>query len=259
MNQKASDSLEARLVSAPHHFAYPPTPDIAANGRSVKPRGVLRLRPTYRFALGITFASLLLAGLLSAPRVRAAVLEFLRIGAVRIFLGQPGESPLQEVTPQGTSPASTPLYLASIHDLGGETTLEHARELAGLQIPLPTYPSDLGAPEQVFLQDLGGSVVVLVWNDPDQPGQAKMSLHVIGPGSFTLTKIQPEVIETTKVNGKEAVWAVGPYPLEMKNGNVDIRRMVDGNVLIWSEGEITYRLESDLPLDEAIKVAESLR
>ena len=58
--------------------------------------------------------------------------------------------------------------------------------------------------------------------------------------------------------GNEAIWAVGPYPLEMKNGNTDIRRMVDGNMLIWSEGEITYRLESDLQFDEAIKIAESL-
>ena len=86
-----------------------------------------------------------------------------------------------------------------------------------------------------------------------------MSLHIIGPGSITLMKNQPQVIESTKVNGHEAVWAVGPYPIVMKNGDLDIRRMVDGNVLIWSEGEITYRLESDLPIDEAIKVAESLR
>ena len=35
--------------------------------------------------------------------------------------------------------------------------------------------------------------------------------------------------------------------------------MVDGNVLIWYADDITYRLESDLPMEEAIKVAEFLR
>ncbi len=99
-------------------------------------------------------------------------------------------------------------------------------------------------------------MVVLAWNDPDRPGQARMSLHIIGPGSITLMKNQPQVIEFTKVNGKEAVWAVGPYLIGMKNGDTDFRRMVDGNVLIWYADDITYRLESDLPMEEAIKVAE---
>jgi hypothetical protein len=34
--------------------------------------------------------------------------------------------------------------------------------------------------------------------------------------------------------------------------------MIEGHVLIWTEGEVTYRLETKLTLDEAIKVAESL-
>ena len=50
-----------------------------------------------------------------------------------------------------------------------------------------------------------------------------MSLHIIGPGSITLMKNQPQVIEFTKVNGKEAVWAVGPYLIGMKNGDTDIQ------------------------------------
>jgi hypothetical protein len=33
---------------------------------------------------------------------------------------------------------------------------------------------------------------------------------------------------------------------------------VDGNTLIWEEQGITYRLESNLSLEEAVKIAESL-
>jgi hypothetical protein len=35
--------------------------------------------------------------------------------------------------------------------------------------------------------------------------------------------------------------------------------MITGNVLIWTDGALTYRLESDLPLAEARRIAESLR
>ena len=37
-----------------------------------------------------------------------------------------------------------------------------------------------------------------------------------------------------------------------------LRRLVEGNVLLWEQDGVTYRLETELPLDEAIKVAESL-
>jgi hypothetical protein len=35
--------------------------------------------------------------------------------------------------------------------------------------------------------------------------------------------------------------------------------LINGHVLIWEEGNITYRLETALPLEEAIKIAESLQ
>jgi hypothetical protein len=34
--------------------------------------------------------------------------------------------------------------------------------------------------------------------------------------------------------------------------------VVEGNILIWEQGGITYRLETNLPLEEAVKIAESL-
>jgi hypothetical protein len=35
--------------------------------------------------------------------------------------------------------------------------------------------------------------------------------------------------------------------------------MIDGHVLIWKEGGLTYRLETDLTLEEALKIAQSLQ
>jgi hypothetical protein len=40
---------------------------------------------------------------------------------------------------------------------------------------------------------------------------------------------------------------------------MDFIRLIEGNVLIWTEGDLTYRIETDLSLEEAIRIAESLQ
>jgi len=85
-----------------------------------------------------------------------------------------------------------------------------------------------------------------------------MSLHFIPEGSWAINKMGPSVIEETRVNGQRAVWAVGPYPLRFSNGDLDFVRLIDGRVLIWTQGETTYRLETELDLEEAVRIAKSL-
>jgi hypothetical protein len=101
-------------------------------------------------------------------------------------------------------------------------------------------------------------MTILIWIDPEQPTQVLMSLHLIPPTSWAVEKMNPALIEETTVNGQRAIWAEGPYPIRFSNGNLDYIRLIDGHVLIWTDGQVTYRLETELELDEAIKVAESL-
>jgi hypothetical protein len=115
----------------------------------------------------------------------------------------------------------------------------------------------------VYLQDLGGQAVILVWIDRWQPGRARLSLHELGPG-VDVEKNQPRAIERTVVNGRPAVWTSGPYMLEVQPSSATeheqaARRLVIGHTLVWAEGAITYRLETDRPLAEAVRIAESLR
>jgi hypothetical protein len=70
--------------------------------------------------------------------------------------------------------------------------------------------------------------------------------------------MHPAVIEETSVNGQHAIWATGPYPLMIQNGDFQFMRLIDGHVLIWAVDDVTYRLETGLPLGEALKIAESL-
>jgi hypothetical protein len=160
-------------------------------------------------------------------------------------------TPLASDTPYG------PPHEIAFEDIAGETTLETAGASVSFPIRLPTYPEDLGRPEQVFLQE-NNLMVILVWSDPSDPQEARLSLHQIASGSILVGKFEPRVVRETQVNGQYAIWAEGPYLVELTNGDIDFRRIVDGNTLIWEEQGITYRLESNLSLEEAVKIAESL-
>jgi hypothetical protein len=210
-----------------------------------------------------------LAMALSVPRVRAAVAEFLQIGVVRIFQTAPADLPVPTPPPTAlpltppsaaaTAAAGSPIDLIPYDGLAGALTLEEARRRVDFPVRLPAYPLDLGAPDSVFLQEMNGYLLVLVWSDPDRPERPWISLHTIEPGSWAIEKVQPVVVRETQVGGRPAVWAVGPYMMLQRNGNVQLGRLVEGNVLIWEQDGLTYRLETGFELEEAIKIAESLQ
>ena len=76
---------------------------------------------------------------------------------------------------------------------------------------------------------------------------------VIGPGTS---------LERVRVGSHPAFWIEGdPHAFFYRNDRdgilVDERRWV-GDALIWSDGTITYRIESALGRDASIALAESL-
>ena len=203
-------------------------------------------------------ALLLLALLLLTPQVRAGMGTIIRLGAVRIGLA-PAASATATPSPPYTGPVPTPL--PSLLDLAGATTLDQARAQAGFPIRLPAYPPDLGPPQYVFLQNLNGPMVALVWVDPAHPSSVRLALFELSSDVYIYKSGAHTVTETT-VNGQRALWTEGPYLVQViENGQVTFatRVLVNGHALIWTEGDITYRLETTASLDEAVKIAESLR
>jgi len=209
--------------------------------------------------------AILLIALIAVPPVRAQLIQWIRIGAVEIFRLEPTPTPspvapsVPAVSPSLT-PAPTPTILHSPLDLAGQTTLEAAREkVVSFPIRLPGYPEDLGEPDQIYLQNPGGPVVIMVWFEEGSSGDIRMVLYEIGPTAQGFEKFDPRVIEETTVNGQPAVWVVGPYMLKARNGDMRVARLIEGATLIWVEDEITYRLETNLTLDEARQIADSLQ
>jgi hypothetical protein len=194
-------------------------------------------------------ALLLLSVLVIVPTTRAALQDVIRLGSVRIYTHQPT-----------TSGAPTPSPLSSVLELAGETSLAQARRDLPFPIRLPSYPAELGPPQHVYVQNLLGPAVVLVWMDQQHPSQVDLTLQELGSDAI-VWKTPPQIIQQTSVHGHLALWVTGHYNLQYRVGDqveYQMRSLVNGHTLIWTEGTITYRLETRLPLPEAIQVAESL-
>jgi hypothetical protein len=264
MNESYLETWDKQFSQLSQELPYPPTPDIAAVVASrledEKSRHTRQLSPRLAWVVIIL---ILLATLMAIEPVRAQILEFLQVGAIRIFLSQPTPTiPPGETQPSPVAgmsvPTATPVTFPVLNELAGETSLESARNAMDFPIKLPTYPINLDEPDRVYLQDLGGQAVLMVWMDPEESDRIRLDLLLMGPGTFAEKSI-PAVIEETSVNGHDALWTMGAHILHF-DGNTyqSLPLVVQGNILIWEQDGITYRLESDLSLEEAIRVAESM-
>jgi hypothetical protein len=260
--------FEEQVKSIASGMQYPQTPNISG---FVTPR--LHTSTRVRFnskalAWSLTIALVLLSSLMLIPSARAAIIDFFQIGVVRIFpqFVTPTVEPLGTATAETMPPVTaTPLsqgssdLIALLEKIAGKTTLARAQEIDSYTLLIPTYPADLGGPDYVFVQDVDGAMTILVWIDPQHPDQVQLSLHFIPSRSWVVHKMGPKVIRETQVNGHKAIWAEGPYPLKIYGSSeVEFTRLINGHVLIWADGDITYRLETDLSLEEAVRIAESL-
>ncbi len=259
--------FEAQLTSIASEMEYPRTPDIAG-AVTARLHSSTRLRLISKARVwSLTILLILILSLILIPPARAAIIEIIQIGIVRIFSQStaPTVQPITTATPESFAPqTATPSSSASsliklLDQLAGETTLVDAQGKVPYLIQAPTYPSELGNPDRVYVQDLNdGKMTVLIWFDSQDPAKVSLSLHFIPSGSWAINKMRPKVIQETQVKNQRAIWAEGPYPLILKNKDIEFTRLIEGHVLIWSEGDITYRLETNLRMEEAIKIAESL-
>lgn len=276
MNELQQGLFEKQMLSIAKGLDYPRTPDVAGSvmtelGPAPSPQGGVRGKGglriiSRRLVWSLTIILILFSSLMLIPPARAAIIEFIQIGVVRIFRAEPTplappnqEIPSTEVPVTATPvPTSQPL-IPILEKLAGEMTLEEAQKAVNYPILLPSYPPDLGQPDRVFVQEAEGKMTILVWVDPQKPSQVLMSLHLIPAGSWAIDKFDPALVQETSVNGQRAVWAVGPYPLRLRNSDLQYMRLIEGHVLIWTDGDLTYRLETESSVEDAIRVAESLK
>ncbi|MFZ0548888.1 MAG: hypothetical protein WAM60_25785, partial [Candidatus Promineifilaceae bacterium] len=270
------EQWENRVRTVAAEMAYPPTPDIAAGVRERLAAGKRPqvVRPWYsnRLAWAVTAVLLIAALLLAVPQARAAIFEFFQIGSIRIFPADPTATPIIEETADEESegvllsPTAEPTTLPafSVADLAGETTLADLESELGDAVLLPEYPAGVGDPDKVYLQNQVGQLGILVWLQADSTDKAWAVLHILmlDQGAFG-AKFMVESLEATEVNGQPAYWVQGEHLLSFYDANgqisTELTHLVEGNALIWTVDKVTYRLETVLSLEEAVRMAESMR
>ncbi len=152
-------------------------------------------------------------------------------------------------------------------DLGEPTTLAGARR--AVEFPV-LVPAALGPPDESYLQrGVPGSLVTLVYRP--RPGLPRVPPTQAG---LLLSEFQgrldraamhkvasPSQIREVAVGTARALWVEGTHAVGYFGPDdqfVEQPLRTAGSVLLWEQGSTTLRLESALPLDAAIRIAESV-
>jgi hypothetical protein len=190
--------------------------------------------------------AVVLLGLGLTPPVRAAVVEWLRIGGVLIQTAPPatGPSPTPEPPPR----------------TGQAVTLDEARRLVSFPVAVPAA---LGMPERIAVSD-DRRVVSMDWGSG--PGRLHLDQFDGRLSWIFLKKRGVGPFEVVRVGGRDAVWFATAH--EVSYVDRDGRQRMEeariaGPCLIWerqADGAlVTVRLEGNLARSEAIIAAESMR
>jgi hypothetical protein len=243
MTQPSSEEFAAFVAETAAAFEYPATPNVAAQVRRHPPTPQRRAL-VWRSALAVILLTLCLGITLTVPTARAALVEFLQIGAVRIGL-----------LPNDQVAAPLALQAVSILDLGEEVSLKTASEIISPRPP--GFPPALGRPAVAFAQNVRAREPVITYVWPQTEERPQITLTLIELPQFGMKWAAGEQIITTEVLDQEAIWIEGPHRLDLRDGRPGGPEIVATNVLIWTMGNVTYRLEGDIPLLQARQIAES--
>lgn len=269
--------LDELLSQAGGAVEYPATPELSGEvlrvvGDEAIPRAG-RGAPRFALAAAALVVALIL-GSLALPPTRTAIGEFFGlVEGERIEIvptasptavptatetaasASASPSPTRTATPTPT-PTATPRPPSVLEDIGESTTLSEAAELAGFE---PLLPAGAGSPVAVYLVSYDDFPVIVLQYEQFDVWQA----YGTGFGYFSKGVSTAAVIETPQVDGGFGYWVEsGGHIVRFFDAAGEpvagSERTVVGNALIWRHGERFFRLESDLSLEEALAIAESL-
>jgi hypothetical protein len=241
--------LETRLFDLGAHIEYPAVPALTSLVRE-RIAGEPTRRPSWwrRPAVLTAAAALILAALtvVAVPTSRQAVADFLGIDGIRISFDDP---------PEG-EPVGRELVL------GKRVSFEEAQEHVGFALKVPER---LGDPDDIYLNTSApNGEATFVYEPRDglpeaaESGVGALFTQFEGDSDFPSIKKKfatgdTSVIPVT-VGDVPGFWIDGAHNLYPPDANPRIA----GTTLLWQVGEISYRLEVDTSLEEALAIAESV-
>jgi hypothetical protein len=233
--------LERELREVGRRLAFPPEPDLLP---AVSRRLEERLRPRFarRRTLLVALAALAvaIAAAFAVPPARTAILRFFHIG---------GET-VERVETLPPAERRSP-----VAGLDGPLTRRQAERKAGFALALPAR--NVAAPLRFYADDWIAATFLRL------PDRRLASLTEFRGDLGIVKKLTPPgtKIEPTTVNDSDALWLEGaPHVVSYfdsnARGHTRLTRLA-GNVLVWTRGGVTLRLEGRLTKSEALRIART--
>jgi len=262
--QLSEDELTAAIESLGSAVAWPEPrlaaggPDLATRVRArlvARPAAVGRPRPL-RWVVVLAVALLVLL----AAVATAAVLG---VPGIRLIFGDPGGNP-----PPAVASPSIGAQTGAGLGLGDSVPVSQLEERAGFPVRIPGDPG-LGPPDGSYVSDR--DEVALVWAPTDalpptiEPDVGLLLMQFRGSVSpEPIGKIisSGTTVEPVRLGDGPAYWISGDphvyFYIDPDGRFIEEGRRWVGDALIWQQGELTYRIETSLGRDAAVRIAESL-
>jgi hypothetical protein len=238
--------IERELKELSAWIDFPPGPSVLPALRD----RIARRRRRARAGLALVLALVVAGGavLASSPSARSSILRWMGIEGVEL-----------ERVPR--LPAT--VTLAGPEAPGRRVTLARAAAAARFGLRLP-HLKGLGAPDRVYLdRSIPDGLVSFVWGTPAGPrlllsewrGDTKAHFHKLVQFSVKTRRV--------RIESGPGIWVSGPphavFFRDALGYFSETQVRLAGNVLIWMRGDLSYRLEADVRLADAVTIAESLR
>jgi hypothetical protein len=225
-------SLEQRLQALGRELEFPPEPELAVRAPGERPF------PWRWVALAAAVVALVAA--FAVPSARTSILRFFHIGGATVERVE-------------TLPAAQ--ERADAGGLGQRLTLEQAQRRLGFRLLLP--PLD-GRPPVYLLDGVLATVILRADGRP-------LLLSEYASRDFALLKKsvgEKAVIEPVRIDGERGLWLEGPpHTLTYFNGSGEFQERtvkITGNVLLWTHGGVTLRLEGHISKAQALRIARRI-
>ncbi len=232
--------LERALVALAGELDFPPEPDFVPRIREQLERRRLLLPRRRVLALAVALVVVAFGIAMAVPDARSAILRFFHIGAVTV-------EQVETLPPAQERPLTA--------GLGEPLSRRVAERRAGFPILLPR--DRRSTPTRYYVRPgliatflhSGSKPLLLVEFEGDQAGIGK---KFTGPD----TQVEPVQI------GQFGIWIEGGrHVMTWVFGNGEPHQLdtrLAGNVLLWLQGERTFRLEGDFSKAEMLKLGRQI-
>jgi hypothetical protein len=234
------NGLEQRLRALGAELAYPPEPELAPAVLARLDRRPFPWRRTVAVALAV--AAIGIATALAVPQARSAILRWFH---------------LRGVTVERVETLPPAVERSQAAGLGRALSRDQAERELGFRLELPPVRGD--EPKHVYV--LAGAFATVILH---ADGRAVLLSEFQATRYDVLKKLvsTKSVIEPVQVDGARGLWLEGPpHTLTYVDRLGEFREKtvrIHGNVLLWTHGGLTLRLEGRLGKPQALRIAREI-